>query len=216
MKIGKKTLEVLKNFAGINPSILIKPGNKVTTMAVTKKIVAEATVEETFDSQLCLYELQKFLGVVSMLRDPEIELGEKSAKISSEGRVVEYFYTAPSTIVTPPEKGIVMPTPELTIDLPAEKLSEIVKSAGVLGVPDVVLVVKDGKALLRATDLKNSTSHSYDVELGETDTGDMSVPFKVAALKMVPASYKLEAWSRGIGRFSNPDITYYGVAEVTR
>ena len=49
MKLSEKTVNLLKNFAGINQSILFKKGNKLRTMSVMKNILAEAEVEEEFE-----------------------------------------------------------------------------------------------------------------------------------------------------------------------
>ena len=49
MKISKKTLEILKNYASINSNILVNAGNTITTISPVKNVLAEAKVEETFD-----------------------------------------------------------------------------------------------------------------------------------------------------------------------
>ena len=46
MKLSDKTLTVLKNFAGINNSILVKRGTQLRTMSVAKNILVEASIDE--------------------------------------------------------------------------------------------------------------------------------------------------------------------------
>ena len=41
MKLSDKTLALLKNFAGINQSILVKQGSKLRTISIAKNILAE-------------------------------------------------------------------------------------------------------------------------------------------------------------------------------
>ena len=48
MKLSDNTLNILKNFAGINNSILVKEGNRLRTISVAKNILAEADIKETF------------------------------------------------------------------------------------------------------------------------------------------------------------------------
>jgi len=48
MKLSKETIEVLKNFSGINQSIVVKEGSKLKTVNTLKNILAHATVEEDF------------------------------------------------------------------------------------------------------------------------------------------------------------------------
>ena len=52
MKLSDNTLTILKNFAGINNSILVKQGNKLRTISVAKNILAEAEIGEEFP-QFC-------------------------------------------------------------------------------------------------------------------------------------------------------------------
>ena len=54
MKISKQTFEVLKNFSEINENLLIKPGTKLQTISVMKNVLAEATVEETFEKEFAI------------------------------------------------------------------------------------------------------------------------------------------------------------------
>ena len=49
MEISAETVNVLKNFSGINGNIVIRPGNKIMTISEAKNILAEAEVKETFD-----------------------------------------------------------------------------------------------------------------------------------------------------------------------
>ena len=46
MKLSAKTLSVLKNFAAINQSIVVKPGDTLATISQNKTIMAKATVPE--------------------------------------------------------------------------------------------------------------------------------------------------------------------------
>jgi hypothetical protein len=44
MNISDETLEVLKNFASINPNIVISPGQKIKTISEAKNIMASAEI----------------------------------------------------------------------------------------------------------------------------------------------------------------------------
>ena len=62
MKLSDNTLTILKNFAGINNSILVKSGNQLRTISVAKNILAEASIEENFPRQFAIYDLNQFLN----------------------------------------------------------------------------------------------------------------------------------------------------------
>ena len=57
MKLSNETLTVLKNFAGINQSILVRKGNKLRTISVMKNILAEAEITEEFPKDFGIYDL---------------------------------------------------------------------------------------------------------------------------------------------------------------
>ena len=78
MKLSEKTLTVLKNFAGINNSILVKEGNQLRTISVAKNILAEANIEEEFPRQFGVYDLNQFLNGLSLHQDPDMDFTEES------------------------------------------------------------------------------------------------------------------------------------------
>ena len=59
MKISKETLDVLKNFSAINPNLVINEGNKLSTIAEAKNIMASTTVSETFPKEIGIYDLNE-------------------------------------------------------------------------------------------------------------------------------------------------------------
>ena len=67
LKLSQETLGVLKNFASLNSNILVRPGSTLSTVTPVKNVMAEATVEETFDTEFGIWDLNKFLGVQMQL-----------------------------------------------------------------------------------------------------------------------------------------------------
>lgn len=63
MQVSNETIEVLKNFAGINPNIVISPGQKLKTISEAKNIMAEADITEDFPLEFGIYDLHEFLSV---------------------------------------------------------------------------------------------------------------------------------------------------------
>ena len=61
MKLSDKTLALLKNFAGINQSILVKQGSKLRTISIAKNILAEVEITEEFPRDFAIYDLNQFL-----------------------------------------------------------------------------------------------------------------------------------------------------------
>ena len=170
MKLSDKTLTVLKNFAGINNSILVKQGNSLRTMSVAKNILAEATIDEEFSRQFGVYDLNQFLNGLSLHQDPDLDFSEESYLTIREGkRRVKYFYADPNVIISPPDKEITLPTEDVKFQLESTSLEKLLKAAAVYQLPDLSAVGEAGVVKLVVRDKKNDTSNEYSIVVGETD-----------------------------------------------
>lgn len=106
---SKNTLAILKNFSSLNSNLLVKEGNVIKTITPSKNGMAVATVDETFDTEFGIWDLNKFLGVISLFNNPSFAFGDKSVKIKNGGSsVVNYYYSEPR-LLTVPTKDVVMP-----------------------------------------------------------------------------------------------------------
>ena len=133
MKLSSRTLQVLKNFSTINPSLLFKTGNVLTTMSPMKTVMARATVKESFPQTYAIFDLSRFIGVLSVFNDPEIVMEDSFLVISENNRVVNYTYADPEMIVTPPDKPIKFPDdPEVEFSLPSDVLLSVMKAMNIL------------------------------------------------------------------------------------
>ena len=75
MRLSEQTVSLLKNFASINQNLLFKTGNKLQTISAQKNILVHAEVPESFPSDFAIYDLNKMLGVPTMIVvPPEKEL----------------------------------------------------------------------------------------------------------------------------------------------
>ena len=85
MNLSDKTLTILKNFAGINNSILVKQGTQLRTISVAKNILAEAQIDEEFPREFGIYDLNQFLNGLSLHQDPEMDFSPESYLNIREG-----------------------------------------------------------------------------------------------------------------------------------
>ena len=206
MKLSKHTLNMLKNFSDINMSIEIKKGNILRTVSVQKNILAQAELEEEFPQDFAIYELNRFLGAVSLFNDPEFQFNGKSANIGTNTHSVDYVYCDPSMIVTPPENNITFPDPEVKFKLSQDALSQIMKASNVLGTPEIA--VEGGPApadsiRIKALDVNNDSTDTFKIVLDESYSGDkFRFVFKTENMKMIPGTYDVEISSKGISHFS--------------
>lgn len=208
MKLNQTTQDILKNFSEINTNILIKPGSELNTISTMKNILAKATINESFDSEFGIYDLNEFLSVVSSLDKPELTLQEKHMTISAEGSrsKVKYFYSDPSVIVSP-TKEVNMPESDVTFSLSESNLAQLRKMAAILSSPDLALIgTKDGDVVLKVCDKKNDTSNKFDIIVGENATANYTFYFKVENLKMISGDYDVAVSSKSIAHFTNTKL----------
>ena len=138
MKLSDNALAILKNFAGINNSILVKQGNKLRTISVAKNILAEAEIKEEFPRDFAIYDLNQFLNGLTLHQDPDLDFQQESYLSIKEGkRRVKYFFADPNVIVAPPEKEIQLPTQDVCFQMDSVTLEKLVKAAAVYQLPDL-------------------------------------------------------------------------------
>ena len=208
MKLNQTTQDILKNFSEINTNILIKPGSELNTISIMKNILAKATINESFDSEFGIYDLNEFLSVVSSLDKPELTLQEKHLTISAQGSrsKVKYFYSDPSVIVSP-TKDVNMPESDVTFSLSESNLAQLRKMAAILSSPDLALIgTKDGDVILKVCDKKNDTSNKFEIVVGENATANYTFYFKVENMKMLDGDYDVAVSSKSISHFKNKKL----------
>ena len=208
MKLNQTTQDILKNFSEINTNILIKPGSELNTISTMKNILAKATINDSFDKEFGIYDLNEFLSVVSSLDKPELTLQEKHMTISAGGSrsKVKYFYSDPSVIVSP-TKEVNMPESDVTFSLSESNLAQLRKMAAILSSPDLALIgTKGGDVILKVCDKKNDTSNKFEIVVGENATANYTFYFKVENLKMISGDYDVAVSSKSIAHFTNTKL----------
>ena len=211
MKLSDNALAILKNFAGINNSILVKQGNKLRTISVAKNILAEAEIKEDFPRDFAIYDLNQFLNGLSLHQDPDLDFNQDSYLSIKEGkRRVKYFFADPNVIIAPPEKEIVLPSQDVCFQLDSVTLEKLTKAAAVYQLPDMSAIGSNGVVKLVVRDKKNDTSNEYAIVVGET-SDDFEFNFKVENIKIIPGAYEVVVSSKLLSQFTNTqhNLKYY-------
>ena len=218
MKLTNETINVLKNFSTINQNLVIKEGSSISTMSAMKNIIAKATVEEKFEKEFAIYDLNEFLSAMSLFKSPTLDFGDQSVRLNEEGggSSLKYFFSDPS-VVTTPKTEITMPSVDVEFTFTQDTFNAISKASAVLGVPDVVLKGTAGGDIgLTVTDRKNETSNDFSIKVGDNSPNDFTFFFKVENLKLLGGDYKVQVSSKGISHFShvNKSVEYFIALEA--
>ena len=212
MKISTNTLNVLKNFAKINPSIVVNQGNVLKTISPSKTIMAKATVETTFDKKFAIYNLDRFISTVSLFNDPELKFGDRSVEIYDGIKKSQYTYADESTITQAPDRQITLPSVDVSFRLAYENLKDVEKAAGVLGLPEIVVFGDGTNVFLQAADTKNPSGDVYSINIGETDKTFRAI-FKFENINILPQDYDVTISAKGISNFSAENTEYWIAVE---
>lgn len=212
MKIDTNTVNVLKNFAKINPSIVVQEGNVLKTISPSKTIMAKAKVGTEFTKRFAIYKLDEFIALLSTFTDPNLRFEDKLVYISEDRRTSHYTYADESTVTKAPDREINLPSVDVTFTLKETDLREVEKAAGILSLPEIAVVGDGSKVSLVATDSKNPSSKDFTIEIGDTDKAFKAI-FKSENIKIIPGDYEVSISSKGISHFSGSDVEYFIAVE---
>ena len=215
MKISKNTFEVLKNFSEINENLLVKPGNTLETISVMKNVLATAKVEENFEKEFAIYDLNSFLSVLSLYEAPDVNLYDDYLTVS-QGKSNSKFWYADKSLVVSPTKQIVMPSAEVKVRISQSNYTDLLKASNIMQLSDIGLVSDGDTINLIATDKKNQTSNRFDVEVAEGNGSKFAFYFKRDNLRVIPGEYDLTVSSKNISHWvnANKNLQYWIALEV--
>lgn len=213
MKLSKDTQEIFKNYASINANLMLREGNKLSTWTENKTVISEVVLAETFPQNFGIYDVNEFLGVISLFSDPDITFNEDVAVISEGKNRVRYKAAEEATLKVP-TKSIAFPEAEINFSLSAGDLQHIIRSAGILKVSDISFIGKDGKLTASVVDKKNPLTNKFEVDLGDTDKVFVA-NMKIENFKMVPGAYDVSIAKMKICRFKSTkgSLIYYVAVE---
>jgi hypothetical protein len=217
MKLSNETLNVLKNFAGINSGIEFKTGNKIATISSTKTVLAKATLTDDFPQDFCIYDLNQFLSVHSLGKDTELDFDSNNVVFKSGRSKTKYRMTAKTMIVSAPEKELTLPSVDGSFKLKDEDLAQALKNAAVLGSPNIAFESDGSKISVTCFNTKDDSAHTNTIEIGTTDNDKVyKAVFLVENFKMIPGTYDVQVSSKGLASFVNEkgDLQYWIAIEA--
>jgi hypothetical protein len=163
--------------------------------------MAAAQIGEVVEQQAGVYDLSRFLSTLALFDSPEVVFGTDRFTIKGGKSELRYTYTSESLIVSPPEKDIVVPDPEVSVDITWQAIDGVLRAAGVLQLPEIAFIGDGSSVTLSAVDSKTSTADNYNtVVADDLDTEPFNMIIKVDNLKLLPTmahfkSEKVQYWA---------------------
>ncbi len=214
MKISSDTINILKNFSGINANLVFKPGKELKTLSEAKTIMASASILEDFPVEFGIYDLNEFLNVLGLVDKPVLSFEKDYVVVGdATGRSkVKYFYSDPD-MLTSPSKDINLPEFEVKFVLDNGTLGRIKRAAQALGHNEISIRPNNGSIQISVLDTKDATSNAFtiDVDGSYEDGVDFNFVLNVNNLKIVNEDFEVNISKKLISQFKSvqSDIEYF-------
>lgn len=223
MKFDSKEVNVLKNFATINPSMTVS--NKQFAVKKTgNSMVAKFKLENkhTFND-FGIYEMNEFLSILGTFKDPDIVVNDKFLSIEEKDKSskIKYFTTDKSLIEAVPnieEKANKVEFP-LVFNLSSDKLSAVIKTSALIRA-DYVFFESNGKSVKMTTaNALDNSNNLFEIFITAGITKNaLPKPVKMPIAdfsKLISGDYtvkiaeKISIWESALG-----PVYYIGTAAV--
>lgn len=213
MQLTEKTLSILKNYASIQPNLVVEEGNQIKTMAEARNVMSSAELDQEFPVSFGIYDLSEFLGVLSLVDSPDVSFSDQYLTVqdSSGTAKVRFWYSSPD-MLTHPKKDLQMPPAEVTFKLSQNTLDRIRRASSTLGHDKMVIEPNDGSILISVTDTTDSTCNSFKIEVpGSYESDEFQFVMGIPNIKVIPGDYDVSVSSKLISKFegTSGDIRYF-------
>lgn len=211
MILSNETVNVLKNFASVNQGLLFKKGTRLRSLSVLKNIFVVADITDEIPREFAIYDLNEFLGTLSLFSNPEVDYKEDHIAISEGKSKVKYFYSSPAVVVSPPDKDIVLTDPKLTFELTEANITQIQKASATLKLKE--LSIKPGK--LTALN-SGGVGNQITIDIDTTGDGTDEKLVKIENLKLIEGSYNVKVFDQAVEftHMTKPGLVYLVTVEA--
>jgi hypothetical protein len=225
LTISNRTFDVLRNFHGINQSLLFREGNLLKTVSPQKTILSEIEVDETFPMDFGIYDLKHFLDSILLVsggtwKRPNLEevrfyldSNQSSLWIDGVNGRTKYRFCDPSMIHTPPEKEFSLPDTNAHFTLSAADLTMLMRAAQKIGLPEIIFerlndgIVRGYAGYSSIVSYRHIPPHLFQLDIDHNPTSDSAFRhiFKVDNLKhFLEDDQEVRISAKGVSLFESP------------
>lgn len=230
ISVSSETLKVLKNFSKINSGIVFD-GHMLRVLSPTETVVGITRIAEDLPSGKGIYDMSRFLSVISMFESPTFEFLDHIVRIQEAGnpkKKTEYVLSNPSQIVTLEDDEVPL-NPLFSIHLSGSDFENLIQMSSILKLPHLVIIGNSNGTFIQVQDIKNPTGDIHSIKVSDENkyTNDFSLVLKVEYIRdFFPSDYTIKVEfevgddgdiNDGSCEFqeSNYNIRYWVCSEVT-
>lgn len=219
IELSPRTLEILKNYVQINPSLLIRKGNNIETVAISSEIMSISNIAEEFPTDIAIYDLGKFLNQLKLFSKPAITIDEQNRCMSIRDTDPErqdascrWMFADPS-VIRSPKRMLPAPTPDVHFMMPASKLEALIKAANILGFKHIQVSRNDDTSIkITVIDMDMVEGTHYRVVLPATfneEFTDVVAYWSIENLKVIIQDYSIALSRKLYSHIYAQDIQYF-------
>lgn len=216
MKFSKQTIDILKNFSQINPSIMLTKGSFIMTKTINSVVYAEAEISDVIDEDVGIYDLNSFLNMLNVVGDADVTHDLSTGEIVIRGEKMKIVERScdPTTIIKP-KKRLQLPVADLIFQITSTDFEKLIKASRMMKLTDISVEPINGKLVITAKSKESQST--FSVEVGEYE-GDNVFNFdmKIDNMQFINSDYKVEISAQGAAKFSSESgFAYVVVLEAT-
>lgn len=185
MKFTEIELTILKNFSSINPSMIIYP-DQFKVINPAKSVIGNYQFENPYDFEpFGIYEMNKFLMVLSSFKTPNIEFIDSKYLQITEGNQKLKFFTSPIEIfsqVPSVEEKFQKVEIGLDFDISSDKINILTKIASNFGTENLWFESDKENKCIRLTvgdDLVSTSSFEVKID-SNIRKNNLKIPVKIS------------------------------------
>jgi len=225
MKLHASTIDNIKIFAAINPSISFKSDMKEIRVRSPKgNVMATSIIEDSFPVDFSIYDCHSFISAIQLLGDEaelDFSLSDKSVSISSpDGASATYVFSSPVLVPyvekLPKDDKI---SADIEFTMSSAQLKLLFKSTASLSLTNIVFEGSEGKLKAKASSVSSASSNEFSIDLGAIEQlEDFKMIFNIEYFQIDPASgeeFNFLISKSGIAKIWNETMTYYITTQDT-
>jgi len=196
IQLSKRTLAILKNYASINPSIVLEQGKRIRTADAGQSILVQSEIDEEIPMKFPIMDLSAFLTILSLepFKECTLSVHEKYIDIIGKKTSVQFWAAAKSMVELPGDE-LELPEGDIKCVIEDSMFHDFTRACSALGHEYCKIANKGGKVYLIGLSPDLDTSNNYTAELGITDLSDAELILKTSNLKLMAGDYQVEASS---------------------
>src|SRR5271157_5060788 len=209
MLIDKYTISILESFSSLNPALLVREGN-ILTSGIPNIIKVSAVLDNSFPKRFALENVTKFIHILEIFKEPYVHFLDNRLLIYNGDCSFKLMYTDESIIedLVVPDVNIELPSIDAIVNINAEVIAQLMKALRILGLSEIHFHGDGEFIFVSVRDSENPSSDSFTLKLGNFSRKFCAV-FKAEYFNLYPADYEVSICGKGIAKFKSERLEYF-------